>query len=987
LLLQDLRSIKKTAKQTEFDYNIKYINKIYFSFHGRAEMLKGTLFSFALLLSIVSSYSNISRTIEPADISITTADGYAIFMGTPVYGEPGEPVLPSYTYTFLVSPDADLQSVKVSITGLTTEVLAGEFNVRPGAPLAIQNKVIWPEGKTIVNGKDVAVYSKNSFFPGSHVSVSTAGMMRRYKLVQVEINPILYNPVTKRLKKMTGGSLRVNYVNLPGNPSRKGTIYKTPVGVTKMVKKLVDNYSEMANAYADFKGDRNGGLAIITTDDIQSGSQQLTAFISHKEMRGYTVTVETASNWSTSEIRSWIKDNYESLNIEYLMLIGDPTPSGGDVPMYKTGSTPTDWYYAELSGSGISSSDVTAEVHVGRIPVYSSGDIQELDKILEKTMLYENTPEEEIGWRFKVLLSMKPIDSRTQAYELGEQIKDSTLVRCGWEYYRIYDEDYNLSPPPEKTPVTSSNTQNAWKNEQPGCVFWDTHGSSTSSSGMISVSDVSDLDDTHPVFTFQGACLNAKPDVDNNLCYALLQHGAIAANGGTISVTYSPGETDYTNTGSIGGQNYWYAEALIRDSLPTAAANDYARVKINGKKWANHCALALYGDPTVSPYSCEVNSNPYIRVNVPNGGEEWEQFSTQRIRWSDNILGNVKIELYENGSVKEVLAASVESNGAWTWDIPENYPLGNTFKIRVTSVDSSALWEESDEVFSIIPEFIIVCPYFQNFDTLQAQSEDLPYKYEQLTDDDRDWTVYKGPTPSRIDDPPDVTGPMADHTTGTDQTNYLYTEASASNNGNPNKVFTFVTPKFNFKGIGNPELSFWYHMLSDNSGEDHMGDLLVDISVDGTWQNDVIKISGNKGDNWLEQKLDLTPHIGDRVIFRFRGITGDSWESDICIDDLRINGTVPNINPTVQTTASFNLNFSDSRIQYRIPEHVSKNSTVTIGLYNLQGKLIKTLVHETKKAGNYSINLKNKTYRPASGLYLVKMEVANFNKTIKIINK
>lgn len=950
-------------------------------------MFRGSIFLSIFFFLFTTTYSNISKTITPFDITISTKAEYDVFEGTQVYGEPGEPVLPSVTYTFLVTPDADLQSVRVSIAGLKQEVLSGSYNIRPGAPLAFQNKPFWPEGKNIVDGKDVAIYSRNAFFPNSHVQITTAGMMRQYKLVQVEVNPLLYNPVTKKLKKMTGGRLIVDYANLPGNTFKNKSTHKAPLGVTKMIKKIADNYNEMASAYSAIEGVRNGGLAIITTNDIQSGSQQLNAYKTHKEMRGYTVTIETKSDWSTSEIRSWIKSNYESLNIEYLLLIGDPTPSNGDVPMYKSGSTPTDWYYAELSGSGISKQDVTAEVHVGRIPVYKSSDIQKLDKILEKTMRYENTPEAEIGWRFKVLLSMKPIDSRTQAYELGEQIKDSTLVPANWEYYRVYAKNYNLSPPPESTPVTSSNTQKAWKDEKPGCVFWDTHGLATSSSGMIKVSEVDKLDDTHPVFTFQGACLNAKPDVENNLCYALLQHGAIATNGGTISVTYTPGETDYTKSGSIGGQNYWYAEALIRDSIPTGAANDYARIKIKGKKWANHCALALYGDPTVSPYSCEINTSPYILVNVPNGGEEWEQYSKQKIKWSDNLQGNVKIELLQNGSVKEVLVASTESNGSWTWDIPENYQLGTDYKIRVTSIDSSALWEESDEFFSIVPEYIIVCPYFQNFDTLQAASDVLPLKYEQLTDDDLNWTVYKGPTPSRIDDPPDVTGPRADHTTGTDQTNYLYTEASASNNGNPNKVFTFLTPKFNFKDINAPELSFWYHMLSDNAGEDHMGDLFVDISVDGTWKDEVIKLSGNKGDNWLEEKLDLTPHKGDRVIFRFRGITGDSWESDISIDDLKITGTVPISNAFVKPSSSFDLKFSNSRIQYRIPEQITNNRTVHIGLYNIQGKLIKTLVNENKKAGTYVVNLNSTNYRPASGLYLIKMTVADYRSTIKVVNK
>ena len=166
-----------------------------------------------------------------------------------------------------------------------------------------------------------------------------------------------------------------------------------------------------------------------------------------------------------------------------------------------------------------------------------------------------------------------------------------------------------------------------------------------------------------------------------------------------------------------------------------------------------------------------------------------------------------------------------------------------------------------------------------------------------------------------------------------------------------------------------------------------MGDLFVDISVDGTWKEEVIKISGNQGDNWLEKKLDLTPHVGNRVIFRFRGITGDSWESDISIDDIKINGTVPISYTKVKTVASFGISFTDSRIRYQIPDQIHKNSVVTIGLYNMQGKLIKTLVRETKAAGRYFINLKENNFHLAKGLYLLKMQVADFNKTVKMVIK
>ena len=175
-----------------------------------------------------------------------------------------------------------------------------------------------------------------------------------------------------------------------------------------MVKKIACNYNEVAHEYAGFVSSvpEKRVLAIITTSSIESGSQNLQNYITHKEKKGYEVHLVTDS-WTSSKLRSWMKDNYESLNIEFALLIGDPTTSSGDVPMYMNSRTPTEWYYQELSGSGISSSDVYAEVHLGRIPVYNTGDIQNLDDILEKTIAYENANKDDIGWRFKALLSMK----------------------------------------------------------------------------------------------------------------------------------------------------------------------------------------------------------------------------------------------------------------------------------------------------------------------------------------------------------------------------------------------------------------------------------------------------------------------------------------------------------------------------------------------------------------------------------------------------
>jgi len=410
-------------------------------------------------------------------------------------------------------------------------------------------------------------------------------------------------------------------------------------------------------------------------------------------------------------------------------------------------------------------------------------------------------------------------------------------------------------------------------------------------------------------------------------------------------------------------------------------------IKVHGTSANNNVTMyVLSGDPTVNILKT-VSLEPFISVNSPNGGEKWELGTDQVISWGDNIDGNVTIELFKGGSLKEVLAATTASDGSFDWQVPGNYTAGDDYKIKITSIDSAALNDQSDANFIILAEYISKCPYFQNFDTLASKTETLPFKWLQLGDDDLNWTVLSGPTPSRVSDPPDVTGAENDKTTGNTTGKYIYTEASGSGTGYPNKKLNYVTPKFDFKSLGSPTLSFWYHMLSSNTSGDKMGTLALDISVDGTWKSDVIKLSGNKGDEWHEQKLDLTTYKGDRVIFRFRGVTGTSWESDICLDDFRIDGVQPVNNTAVNMPASYSLIYYQSRICFRTPERVSAaNTPVSLKLYDMKGKLIRTLYNGVAAPGYHYITL-NKHGKQAlsEGVYVCRMEAGDYSETIKMV--
>jgi len=187
--------------------------------------------------------------------------------------------------------------------------------------------------------------------------------------------------------------------------------------------------------------------------------------------------------------------------------------------------------------------------------------------------------------------------------------------------------------------------------------------------------------------------------------------------------------------------------------------------------------------------------------------------------------------------------------------------------------------------------------------------------------------------------------------------------------------------------MSDPKLTFWVHMFSaDNT----MGELNLDINVDGTWNDDVVSLTDDHGDQWFEQSVDLNQYKGDRVIFRFRATTGSDWCSDICIDDFKIDGTVPINNNSAKLPSSFDLRVRGSRVCFQIPDNGAMASHLSIKLYNIQGKLVSTLVNGTVTAGYHSLSLDkiaNNGQKLAAGMYFCRMETRGFTRTIGLLLK
>lgn len=166
--------------------------------------------------------------------------------------------------------------------------------------------------------------------------------------------------------------------------------------------------------------------------------------------------------------------------------------------------------------------------------------------------------------------------------------------------------------------------------------------------------------------------------------------------------------------------------------------------------------------------------------------------------------------------------------------------------------------------------------------------------WSQSSNDDINWTVNSGGTPSN------GTGPAS----AAQGSSYIYVEASGNGTGYPNKSAILNSPCLNFSGLSSPTLGFQYHMLGSA-----VNSFAVQARTNnsGNWVN-IFSRSGAQGSNWNTASVDLSAYAGQNSVqLRLSVVTGSGgqgWQSDIAIDDLSItNGGTP---PPACDALSFN---------------------------------------------------------------------------------
>ena len=590
-------------------------------------------------------------------------------------GAPGNPQLPCKIYNIALPPTANFQKLTIQIQSIDQEILPGTYDIAPAPPCAAAVKgkttVSWGKNTNILGGKNINIYNADSFF-GECVKLLPASQMRKWQYTRVQFCPFQYNPVSKKLALTKAVTVELVWSKKTHNEAygqeiseiRKSRKLLQDNKADRQVKEFLYNVIQAGAMYDQAEAEieeyeaeisvRAGipsvgisaapgvfyNYVIITTNEIEANLNNLNTFKSHLVNCGLSPLVITedeygsltgqAPNGTAEKIRQWLINNYIEYQIEYVLLVGDPHPASGDVPMkmcypYQDGEydeCPTDYFYADLTGNwdlngdqyfgtfnndnATGGVDFAQEVAVGRIPLIS-GNYAAVDGILQKIMDYENASGD-LSWREKLLMPMAESNHTNEDgndYSLtdGRDLPEDTIdgYASGAEFaHCVFYEKAGLEPVPDNaaydntthTGISSAAVLNEWQNAY-GCVFWWGHGSETGVyrkywntddgdgipeapemlwPAFFTTANCGSLDDSKPSIVYQSSCNNGYPEDANNLGYALLKAGAVATVSASRVSWYMLGNWFHTSNPDNTNIGFVFMENIISNNDPVGKA-------------------------------------------------------------------------------------------------------------------------------------------------------------------------------------------------------------------------------------------------------------------------------------------------------------------------------------------------------------------------------------------------------------------------------
>ncbi|MFH1101160.1 MAG: C25 family cysteine peptidase [Methanobacteriota archaeon] len=350
--------------------------------------------------------------------SIETRNGYDyVTIAKLTYSETlGRPILPVQAVPILLPPDTKVEAITVSYPIIQN--LTGFFHIANG-----QQPIPYSyDGFIQETLPDPSIYTSHHPYPGYLFKEIGVQKFRGFNILVLTLFPLQYIPSAGILSYYP--EITISITTTKDSTSTilfRGTDEDTSQVMKKIANpEILSSYYEMPSTQLSTKP---YSLLILTTNELKPGFQRLAdthkkdGILTMIKTLGVDVPIGSDYNTTCENIRTFIRNEYVSSNIEYVLLGGDQdvipartlyvvandSYPAQDLPLRDQYETfmPSDLYYGCLDGpfnfdgdekwgeptDGKNGGDVDllAEVYVGRACV---GNLTEVGFFVNKTLAY-----------------------------------------------------------------------------------------------------------------------------------------------------------------------------------------------------------------------------------------------------------------------------------------------------------------------------------------------------------------------------------------------------------------------------------------------------------------------------------------------------------------------------------------------------------------------------------------------------------------------
>jgi len=291
--------------------------------------------------------------------------------------DPGAPEVPNYSKLIAIPATS---GVRVELEVLESE----DFLNIDLMPAQGVDPVDFVSKKSSVSYSD-AIYSKDEFYPTDNAISGEPALMRGIRLIPIQMNPVKYNPVSKKLRVAHRFKVTVHFEGT--DPRNSPTLPLRPMSRAwaDLTRASVMNFDDL-----DVDIVPTGSYLIVCENNSELLDTILPPLIDWKRRKGHVVDVLTFNGGANNTtIKSLIQNYYDNAEIppEFVFLVGDVS---GDytLPGWNAGMWPSDQIdhkYSLLEGG-----DFLADVAVGRMPAVD--DIEAIT-MRNKIFYYEKMPQ------------------------------------------------------------------------------------------------------------------------------------------------------------------------------------------------------------------------------------------------------------------------------------------------------------------------------------------------------------------------------------------------------------------------------------------------------------------------------------------------------------------------------------------------------------------------------------------------------------------